>query len=173
MLAPLPRKTEMATETANDIHTLTRHDTDDSAAEAVVMRLDEIHQEVQPQISMLSARTTTTKIPTWNVRTLYQTGKLAQVIKEFENYNLYILGVTEMRWAGSGKIKKKDTTILYYGPEELHQKGIGIILNEETEKALIGWKPVNDCIITARFQSRHTETTVVVIQSPDIQRLLL
>ena len=164
----------MATETANDIHTLTWHDRDDSAAETVVMTLDEIRQEVQPQISMLSARTTsTTKIATWNVRTLYQTGKLAQVIKEFKNYNLDILGVTEMRWAGSGKIKKKDTTILYYGPEELHQKGIGIILNEEAEKALIGWKPVNDCIITARFQSRHTETTVVVMQSADIQRLLL
>ena len=79
------------------------------------MRLDEIRQEVQPRISMLSARTTT-KIVTWNVRTLYQTGKLAQVIKKFENYSLDILGVTEMQWIGSGKIKKKDATILYSGP---------------------------------------------------------
>ena len=111
---------------------------------------------------MLSAKATT-KIATWNVRSLYQTIKLAQVIKEFENYNLAILGVTEMRWTGSEEIKKKDKTILYYGPEELHQKRVGIILNEEEEKALIGWKPVNDRIITARFQSRHRKTTVVVI----------
>ena len=66
-----------------------------------MMKLDEIRQEFQPRIPMLSAKTTT-KIATWNVRTLYQTGKLAQVIKDFENYNLAILGVTEMRWAGSG-----------------------------------------------------------------------
>ena len=129
-----------------------------------MMKLNEIRQEVQPQISMLSAKTTT-NIATWNVRTLYQTGKLGQVIKEFENYNFAILGVA-IRWIGSGKIKKKDTTILYSGSEELHQKGVGIILNKEEEKAMIGWEPVNDHVITARFHSRHTKTTVVVIYAP-------
>ena len=114
---------------------------------------------------MLSVKTTK-KIATWNVRTLYQTGKVVQVIKESENYNLAILGVTEMRWTGSGKIKKKDKTIICSGPEELHQKGVGMILNKEAEKVLIGWKPVNDRIFTARFQFRHTKTTVVVIYAP-------
>ena len=164
-LAPLPCKTETATETVINIHTLTHYDTDDSADEAAMMKLDEIRQEFQPRIPMLSAKTTT-KIATWNVRTLYQTGKLAQVIKDFENYNLAILEVTEMQWAGSGKIKKKDKTILYCGSEELHQKGVGIILSKVAEKALIGWKPVNNRIITARFQSRHAKTTFVVIDAP-------
>ena len=107
----------------NHIHTLTRHDTDDSADEAVMMKLDEIFLEVQPWIPMLSAKTTT-KIATWNVRILYQIGKLVRVIKEFEKYNPDILGVTEMQWTGSGKIKRKDTTILYSGTEKLHQKGV-------------------------------------------------
>ena len=71
-----------------------------------------------------------------------------------------------MRWTGSGKIKKKDKTILYSGPEELHQKGVGIILNKETGKALIGQKLVNDRITTVRFQSRHAKTNVVVIYAP-------
>ena len=47
-------------------------------------------------MSMLNAKTTT-KITIWNVRALYQTVKLAQVIKEFEDYNLAILGVADMR----------------------------------------------------------------------------
>lgn len=38
-LASLPRKTEITTVTENHIYTLTRHDTDDSADEAVMMRL--------------------------------------------------------------------------------------------------------------------------------------
>ena len=71
-----------------------------------------------------------------------------------------------MRLTGSGKIKKKDETILYSGPEELHQKRVGIILNKEAEKSLIGWKPVTDRIIKVKFQSRHTKTTVVVIYAP-------
>ena len=147
------------------MYTLTRYDANNSADKAVMMRLYEIRQEVQPQISKLSAKATTI-IATWNVRDLYQTGKLVQVIKEFQNYNPDILGDTEMRWTGSGKIKKKDTTILYSGPEKLYQKGVGIILNKEAKKELIDWKPVNDCIITARVQCRYTKTTVVVIQAP-------
>ena len=58
-LATLPRKTETATETENHIYILTRHDTDYSADEAVMMRLGKISQEFQPRISMLSAKTTT------------------------------------------------------------------------------------------------------------------
>jgi len=56
--------------------------------------------------------------------------------------------------------------ILYSGTEELHHKGVGMILNKEAEKALIGWKAINEHIITARFQSRHTKTTIVVIYAP-------
>ena len=76
-----------------------------------MIRFDIIRQEVQPRISMLSAKTST-KIATWNARTLYQTGKLAQVIKEFETYYLAILGITEMRLTGNRKIKKKQFFML-------------------------------------------------------------
>ena len=31
------------------------------------------------------------KVGCWNVRNLYQTGKLAQVIREMENYNIDLL----------------------------------------------------------------------------------
>ena len=42
------------------------------------------------------------KVACWNVRSLYQTGKLAQVVREFDNYNLYIIGISEARWTGTG-----------------------------------------------------------------------
>lgn len=40
---------------------------------------------------------TTTSIGTWNVKTLNQTGKLAQIMKEFKRYILDMLGLSEMR----------------------------------------------------------------------------
>ena len=43
------------------------------------------------------------RIGTWNVRTLYQTGKLSQVVKEFDNYRLDLLGLCETRWTGSDR----------------------------------------------------------------------
>ena len=94
-LAPLLRKTETATQTANHIHTLTWYDADDSADEAVMMRLDDNHQEVQPRISMLSVKTTT-KIATWNVRTLYQTIKQANWPKSSKNLKIIALLYLEL-----------------------------------------------------------------------------
>ena len=38
------------------------------------------------------------RVACWNVRALYQTDKLAQVVREFDNYNLDILGISEARW---------------------------------------------------------------------------
>ena len=38
------------------------------------------------------------RVGCWNLRTLYQTGKLAQVVNEMEQNNIEILGVCETRW---------------------------------------------------------------------------
>lgn len=69
------------------------------------------------------------KIATWNVRTLYQTGKLTQVVREMGRLHLDILGASEMRWNGTGEIMPNGETILSssnpdkYDP---HEKGIGL-----------------------------------------------
>ena len=44
------------------------------------------------------------KIETWNVQTLWSTGKLELLRKKMEVYNCDILGLGEMRWTGSGEI---------------------------------------------------------------------
>ena len=46
---------------------------------------------------ILSAKPTTL-LGAWNVRTLSQMGKLTQLIREFGNYMLHILGTSEIRW---------------------------------------------------------------------------
>ena len=42
------------------------------------------------------------RVACWNGRSLYQTGKLAQVVREFDTYNLDILGICEARRTGTG-----------------------------------------------------------------------
>ena len=74
----------------------------------------------------------------WNVRTLSQTGKLTQLIREFDNYMLHILGISEMRWKGSDKIIKEVKTTLYSGNEEIHRNGVRIILSNEASRSLMG-----------------------------------
>ena len=54
----------------------------------------------RPINRLLSAKTQT-RLATWNERTLYQTGKCAQVAREMERYNIQVLGSSEVTYLGS------------------------------------------------------------------------
>ena len=43
------------------------------------------------------------RIATWNVNTLYQDGKFENLLREVERMNLDAVGVSEVRWTGSGQ----------------------------------------------------------------------
>ena len=49
-------------------------------------------------------------IGTWYVQTMYSTSKTAHVIKEMGKYKLDILGISECRWTGSGRMCTKSET---------------------------------------------------------------
>ncbi|XGW34280.1 hypothetical protein V3C99_018265, partial [Haemonchus contortus] len=46
------------------------------------------------------------------------------------------------------------------------RKRSGIVLSKRAAEALVGWRPVNERIITARFVTRHTRITVVQVYAP-------
>ena len=71
-------------------------------------------------------------------------------MKEMINYKIYVLGLYEMRWTGSGKMKEDGET-MYSGHSNKHILGVGLCLNLPVAKALTGWDPVSEQIITARF----------------------
>ena len=81
---------------------------------------------------------TITRVGFWNVRALYQTGKLAQLRKEFDVYNLDLVGTSEVRWLGSNKkILKEDSrlkchTLLFTGrKDDQHREGVGLLMSKE------------------------------------------
>lgn len=115
--------------------------------------------------SILNAKSLT-RIGTWNVRTLYQCGTLAQLIREFKMYKLSIIGISEMRWTGSGKVNSDGISLLYSGHPDQHVRGVGLMLDSEASRALIGWVAVSDRIISARFQTRFLKMTVIQVYAP-------
>ena len=62
-----------------------------------------------------------------------------------------------MRWTGSGAMKGDGKTIIYSGHSKEHLLGVGICLRSPVGRALIGGKPVNKRIITARGHTRHSK----------------
>ncbi len=56
---------------------------------------------------------------TWNVKTIYQSGKATQIAVEVQKYNLALLGISETRWTQSGQKRLTSVEmILYSGHEE-------------------------------------------------------
>ena len=98
-----------------------------------------------------------TRIGTWNVRTMYEAGKAAQIAGEMRRYNIQILGICESRWNGSGMTTlSTQERIIYSGhaaEEHEHTLGVASMMFENAAKSLIEWKPVSERIISERFNS--------------------
>ena len=111
-----------------------------------------------------------TRIACWNVQTMYQSGKSAQIAKEMDRYNIEILGLSEVRWNTSGMTTiSTGHTIIYSGNPnkgDPHEKGVGFLLNKTSKKSLLEWNPISQRIVTARFDTQFQKTTVIQVYAP-------
>ena len=82
-------------------------------------------------------------------------GKLKNVKREMERLNVNILGISEMRWKGAGRIPTDKHELIYSG--SIHERGVGLILDKETSKSIKGYWGVSDSFIsqTKRKPFRH------------------
>ena len=102
------------------------------------------------------------------MRTLYQAGKLQQVLREMTNYKLEILCVSEARWTDSGRrILASGHTIFYSGrTDNIHRGGVAVIVTRKVEKTVLEWKPVNDRLMKVRFNSKFAKLTIIACYAP-------
>ena len=68
------------------------------------MSCSESQYEAAGPTPLLNIRTVL-KLGTWNVRTMFDTGRTVQVAREIKMYGLQVLGPSETRWLGMGQIK--------------------------------------------------------------------
>ena len=129
-----PRKTALATETTRSSHSGTQRQRregtsrgvsrssassqvevvqDDTQGDVFMTASSESLRDARNQRSPIFNAKFFTRIGTWNVRTLFQCGRLDQVLKEMQKYKLDILGLSEVRWTGQGRFTSGQATILY------------------------------------------------------------
>jgi len=78
-----------------------------------------------------------TRIEFWNIRTVFESSRLSQVIKEMTHYKLDLLGLSETRWNGSGEFRTTWVELLLYSGRAMGQKheyGVGFILRKSLKK---------------------------------------
>ena len=57
-------------------------------------------------------------------------GKLEVVKQEMARVNVDILGISEVKWTGTGECNSGDHYIYYCGKESLRRNGIAIMVNK-------------------------------------------
>ena len=87
-LAPSPHKKQYATETNTKEQNINGARNEATQEAGIMMDVSQTQLEADtPRVELIKLKT---KIPvgSWNVRTLYQAGKLQQVLQETDNYNI-------------------------------------------------------------------------------------
>ena len=101
---------------------------------------------------------------------MFQAGKVNQVAKEMKRSRLAILGVSETRWTGAGKVHLTTEEMVLYsglaGDDVPHEKGEALILSKEAGKSLKEWEPIYERIIFAKFESKCQNTTIIQVYAP-------
>ena len=60
-------------------------------------------------------------------------GKLEVVKQEMARVKVNILGISELKWAGTDEFNSDDHYIYYCGQESLRRNGVAIMVNNESE----------------------------------------
>lgn len=110
-----------------------------------------------------------TRIGTWNIRTLLEPSRIAQLTREILKYNIDIVGLSEVRWPEEGEFITHDRySLLYSGKaeNETREYGVGILLSKRARKSLLQWEAIDERIIWARFYTPYRKITFVQCYAP-------
>ena len=81
-------------------------------------------------------------------------GKLEVVKQEMARVNIYILGISELKWTGMGEFNSDDHYIYYCGQESLRRNGVAIMVNKRVGNAVFGCNLKNVRMISVCFQGK-------------------
>ena len=84
----------------------------------------------------------------------FNQGKLEVIKQEITRVNINILGISELKWTGTGAFNSDDHYIYYYGQESLRRNGVAFIVTKRVRNAVLGCNLKNDRMISVRFQGK-------------------
>lgn len=107
------------------------------------------------------------RIGTWNVKSMYQPGKAANIIKEAKRLQIDILGCSETRWPNSGQCTINEHHIYFSGDNTTKNKnGVAVILNDQTNKSIKGFIPISSRVALVKIKSNPFDTNIIQVYAP-------
>ena len=93
-------------------------------------------------------------------------GKLEVVEQDMARMNVYILGISKLKWTGMGEFNSDNYYIYYCGQESIRRNGVAIIVNKRVRNAVLGCSLKNDRMISVHFQGKPLNIMVIQAYAP-------
>ena len=78
----------------------------------------------------------------------------ASILQCLAFFTVDILGISKLKWTGTGEFNSDDHHIYYCGQESLGRNGVAIMVNKRVRNAVLGCNLKNDRMISVRFQGK-------------------
>ena len=86
------------------------------------------------------------------------------VKQEMARVNINILGISELKWMGTGKFNSDDHYIYYCGQESLSRNGVALIVKKKRDQnAVLGGNLKNNILISVCIQGKPFSITVIQV----------
>ena len=95
------------------------------------------------------------------MRTIYQTGKLKNIVIVTKRMGIDTMGLTEVRWLQSGKIVCNDHTLMYSDHKKDHKHGVDLLLSKVVSKSVLGYCALSDMIVLVRILSKPFNLSII------------
>ena len=95
-----------------------------------------------------------------------QCDKLEVVKQEMARVNIHILGISELKWTGTGEFNSDDHYIYYCGQESLRRNGVAIIVNKRVQNVVLGYNLKSNRMISVHFQGKPFNITIIQAYAP-------
>ena len=92
--------------------------------------------------------------------------KLEVLKQDMARVHTYILGIRELKWNGMGEFNSYNHYIYYSGQESLRRNRVALIVNKRVQNAVLGCNLKNDRMISAHFQGKPFNITVIQVCAP-------
>lgn len=113
------------------------------------------------------------RLGTWNVKPLFATGKLINLIWEVNRLKLDITAISELWWPGSRICEQNEGTLYYSGTAEddrHHRNGVGIFVTSKFKKYVRNFVPISDKIALLQLCSRRFNTNIIQVYAPTAEK---
>ena len=105
------------------------------------------------------------RIGTWNIRTMNRPGKLENIMHEMNRMNMDILGLSEVRWKGSGDYINGSTRVIYSGGERA-ERGVAILIKGKVRGAVEKYECISDRLMWLKIKGQKVDTIIMQVYMP-------